>query len=586
LKKNPGKKKLLADSGAPAVGLPKTPTGIQGLDEITGGGLPTGRPTLICGGAGCGKTLLSMEFLISGALKYGEPGVFMSFEESGDELAANVRSLGHDLDELVRRKLLEIDHVQADRSELDAIGDYDLDGLFLRLGSAIDAIGAKRVVLDAIESLFAAFDSPVILRAELRRLFRWLKDRGVTAIVTGERGDSTLTRRGLEEYVSDCVIVLDHRLAGQVSTRRLRIVKYRGSFHGTNEYPFLITQRGLSVLPVTSLRLDQEVSSERHSTGLPRLDSMLGGGLFRGSSVLVSGTAGTCKTTLAALVAEAACSRGERCLYFAFEESPSQICRNMRSVDIDLAPWLENGLLQIRAERPMLYGLESHLVSIHQAVEAFQPKLVVLDPISNFTAIASDDDAKAMLTRLLDYLKVRQITAFFTNLAGGDTNPEETSVGISSLMDTWLQLRGIELNGERNRGLYILKSRGTNHSNQIREFVVSDRGLQLLDAYTGPAGVLTGSARLAQESQEQADAQSLAEDIERRRLLLAHKRQIMEAQRAALTASFEAEAAELENIVAQDRSRIEGLIEARTKMAESRRVDVIQTGARTKGKTR
>ena len=404
--------------------LPKAPTGIQGLDEITGGGLPRGRPTLVCGSAGCGKTLLAMEFLVRGATEFGEPGVFMAFEETAEELAQNVRSLGFDLEDLAEQNKLLVDFVRVERSEIEETGEYDLEGLFIRLGHAIDSLGAKRVVLDTLETLFGGLSNAAILRAELRRLFRWLKDKGVTAIITGERGDGTLTRHGLEEYVSDCVIVLDHRVTEQLSTRRLRIVKYRGTTHGTNEYPFLIDENGISVLPVTSLGLSQEASDERISTGIPRLDAMLGGkGVYRGSSVLISGTAGTGKTSLAAHFADATCRRGERCLYFAFEESESQLVRNMRSIGLDLAPWSKKGLLRFHATRPSAYGLEMHLATLHKLVNEFEPRVVVVDPITTFLGAGTSVEAESMLMRLIDFLKAQQITAMFTSLTHGGNAP-------------------------------------------------------------------------------------------------------------------------------------------------------------------
>ena len=455
--------------------LPKTPTGIEGLDEITYGGLPKGRPTLICGSAGCGKTLLSLEFLIHGATKYNEPGVFMAFEETEDDLRKNVASLGYDLQDLADRKKIVVDYVHIERSEIEETGEYDLEGLFVRLGYAIDSIGAKRVVLDTIESIFTGLPNPSILRAELRRLFRWLKDKGVTAIVTGERGDGTLTRQGLEEYVSDCVILLDHRVREQISTRRLQVIKYRGSTHGTNEYPFLIDEQGISVLPITSLGLEHKASSERVSSGVPRLDTMLGGkGYFRGTSVLVSGMAGTGKSSLAAHFVDAACRRGERCVYFATEESPDLIVRNMRCIGIDLGTWVKKGLLRFDATRPTFHGLEMHLLRMHKLVGETHARVVVVDPITSYISLGDTLEVKSMLTRLIDFFKANQITAFFTSLTEGGSALEQSEVGISSLMDTWILLRHIEINGERNRGIWVLKSRGMAHSNQIREFVFTE----------------------------------------------------------------------------------------------------------------
>jgi circadian clock protein KaiC len=554
--------------------LAKAPTGIPGLDEITGGGLPRGRPTLVCGSAGCGKTLLALEFLMRGAIEHGEPGVFMSFEESAEDLAANVRSLGFDLEQLARENKILVDYVHVERSQIEEAGEYDLEGLFIRLGHAIDSIGAKRVVLDTIETLFGGLDNAGVLRSELRRLFGWLKEKGVTAVITGERGEGTLTRQGLEEYVSDCVILLDHRVSEQLSTRRLRIVKYRGSVHGTNEYPFLIDEDGISVLPVTSAGLEHGVSDERVSTGVPRLDAMLGGGgLYRGSSVLVTGTAGTGKTSLAAHFADATCRRGERCLYFAFEESESQFVRNMRSIGLDLEPWIRQGLLRFHASRPTMYGLEMHLATLHKAVKDFAPRAVIVDPITSFVSAGTTADTEAMLMRLIDFLKAGQITAFMTTLTHGGSLLERTEAGISSLIDTWLLLRDIELGGERNRGMYILKSRGMSHSNQIREFLLTDHGVELKDVYVGPEGVLTGSLRLAREVSERAETLARQQDLERRRRELERKREMLEGQLSAQRAQFEAELEELKRLIAEEESASDLLRQGRTDMAKSRSAD-------------
>jgi circadian clock protein KaiC len=515
--------------------LPKSPTGIQGLDEITGGGFPKGRPTLICGSAGCGKTLLAMEFLVRGATQFNEPGVFMAFEETTKDLTKNVASLGFDLKDLVARKKIVLDFVFLEPSDIEESGEYDLEGLFIRLGHAIDSIGAKRVVLDTIESLFSGLPNRHILRVELRRLFRWLKNKGVTAIITGERGESTLTRQGLEEYVSDCVIFLDHRVNDQISSRRLRVVKYRGSTHGTNEYPFLIDEDGISVLPVTSLGLQEIASTVRIPSGIPRLDAMLGGvGYYKGSSVLVSGTAGTGKTSIAILFAVAACSRGERALYFSFEESPSQIIRNMRSIGIDLEPWVQKGLLQFQANRPTFAGLEMHVLTISKAVKAFKPQVVIFDPLTSFIIGDNENEVKMMVMRLMDLMKVNKCTTLFTSLILS----EQTQLHIASLIDTWLLLDDIEFGGERNRGIYILKSRGMAHTNQIREFLLTDHGVELRDVYVGPSGVLTGSARLVQEAQEKAVQTLREQEVESRQLELERKRTVLEAQIAALRAEF------------------------------------------------
>ena len=555
----------------PAGGVDKAPTGITGLDEITLGGLPRGRPTLVCGAAGCGKTLMAMEFLVRGATEYGEPGVFMSFEEGAGELTANVRSLGFDLEELVRQEKLVLDYVHVERSEIEETGEYDLEGLFIRLGFAIDSIGAKRVVLDTLEVLFAGLSNVGILRAELRRLFRWLKDRGVTAVITAERGEGQLTRHGLEEYVSDCVILLDHRVHEQLATRRLRIVKYRGSVHGTNEYPFLIDEHGIEVLPITSLDLEHPAWSERVSSGIPELDRMLtGGGFFRGSSVLVSGKAGTGKSSLAAHFVDAACRRGERTVYFAFEESRNQIVRNMRSIGIDLQPWLERGLLVVQAARPTVYGLERHLTTMYKIVRDFEPSVVVLDPITNFLSSAADsDEVKSMLMRLIDFFKGQGVTPLFASLTHGD-QLDHTDVGISSLMDTWLMLRETEMSGERNRTLTVLKSRGMAHSNQLREMRLTSDGVQLIDAYLGPAGALTGAARQAQEAQERAAILARSQEVESRRRELDRKRQLLEARIAALQLEFEGESEEIRLGLDQAVAREDRLLRDRDDMARLR----------------
>jgi len=557
--------------------LLKTPTGIRGLDEITGGGLPQGRPTLICGGAGCGKTLLAMEFLVRGVTQYDEPGVFMAFEETAEDLTENVISLGFDLKDLVARKKIVLDYVYLDPGVMVESGDYDLEGLFIRLGEAIDSIGAKRVVLDTIEALFSSLANQNILRAELRRLFRWLKDKGVTAIITGERGEASLTRQGLEEYVSDCVIFLDHRVVEQISSRRLRVIKYRGSTHGTNEYPFLIDEDGFSVLPVTSLGLQQIATSERISTGVPRLDAMLGGeGFFRGSTVLVSGTAGTGKTSLAVIFAVAACMRGERALFFTFEESPSQIMRNMRSIGIDLEPWVQKGLLEFHANRPSFAGFEMHIATISKAIKAFHPQVVVFDPLTSFFIGDNENEIKAMVMRLIDLLIMNKCTALFTSLILSGSTPEHSQVHVASLIDTWLSLRDIEFGGERNRGIYVLKSRGMAHSNQIREFLLTDHGVELRDVYVGPSGVLTGSARLVQEAQEKAATMLHNQEGERRQIELERKRTTLEAQIATLRAEFAVQEIASIRMVGQELAEDNQLAQERVDMGFSRQADATQ----------
>ena len=570
----------------PATRLPKCPTGIQGLDEITGGGLPRGRPTLVCGGAGCGKTLFAAEFLVRGAVQFGEPGVFMSFEETEAELKGNVALLGFDLASLVRRKKILLDHVYIERSEIQETGEYDLEGLFVRLNHAIDAIGARRVVLDTLEALFAGLPNEAILRAELRRLFRWLKNKGVTALISAESGREHLTRHGLEEYVSDCVIVLDHRINEQIATRHLRVVKYRGSPHGTNEYPFLIGDDGISVLPITSLALNHEVSSERIATGIPRLDAMLGGrGFFRGSSILLTGTPGTGKTSTAAVFAQAAARRGERALYFAFEESPSQIMRNMQSIGLRLEPWIKRGLLRFHSARPTLYGLEMHLAIMFKEIFTFKPAVVIVDPMTSLLIAGSESETKAMVTRLIDFLKSQQITSLFTSLTHAGNPLQQSEIAISSLMDSWLLVQDIEGNGERNRVLYVLKARGMAHSNQSREFLISHRGIDLVDAYIGPGGVLTGAARAAQSARDKAETLASEQEAARRQRELERKRAALERQIAALRSEYEAEEEELRRLGEQVATRTRVLTAERTELASLRQADAtVAASARDDGK--
>ena len=555
-------------------GLKKACTGIVGLDAITFGGLPAGRPTLIAGAAGAGKSLFALTFLVNGATRFDEPGVLMSFEERADDIAANSASLGYDVDGLVAAGKLAIDYVRVERAEIEESGEYDLDGLFVRLDYAIGKVGAKRVVLDTLEALFSGLGDGPVLRAELRRLFEWLKEKGVTAVITAERGDgdglpgSKLTRHGIEEYISDCVIALDNRTEDQITTRRLRVVKYRGSAHGTNEYPFLIDEGGISVLPITSAGLEHAISSKVVSSGIAGIDAMLGiGGYYVGSSVLVSGTSGTGKTIFGASFIDAACRRGERAIFFSFEESKEQIIRNMRSVGIDLQSHVDAGLLCFEVARPSLYGLEMHLTLMNRTIEQIHPSVVVIDPISALRGPMSE--VHAMLLRMIDMLKVKGITALFTNLTGtqgGDT-PDH---GLSSLMDSWVELHHLEANGERNSVLYVLKSRGMSHSNQVREYEITGGGMRIAPAYVGPAGVLTGTARTVQEAQERADLLVRQQDTERRRRAFHAKRAAAERQMLETRASLDEEEAELDRAAEQSAGR-EATLDADRAAMQSRR---------------
>jgi circadian clock protein KaiC len=519
--------------------LRKSPTGIAGLDEISGGGLPKGRTTIVCGGPGCGKTMLGIEFLVRGALQYNEPGVLMAFEEAPRDIATNVASLGFDIHQLARTKKIYLDFLTVETSEIKESGEYDLEGLFIRLQGAIEAVGAKRVMFDTPEALFSGFSNPQILRAEFRRLFRWLKDRGLTVIVTAERGEGTLTRYGLEEYVSDCVILLDHRVKDQISERRLRIVKYRGTRHGADEYPFLIDERGMSILPLSALQLQHKVWNQRVSSGIPDLDKMLGGrGYYRGTSVLVTGTAGSGKTSVAAAFVDAACRRGERCLVIDFEESMDQVARNLKSIGLNLKRWANSGLLAHEAWRPTQFGIEMHLLRIHKLIEKHKPQCVVIDQITNLMHGSGDKEVYSMMMRLMDFLKKSGITAVFVSLTGGGSELGSTTVDVSSLADTWILLRDIESDGERNRCIYVLKSRGMAHSNQLREFVITTKGIKLISPYIGPGSVLTGSSRVNQEAREKSAALQRDFEISRKQQQLSRKRLALEAQVASLQAEL------------------------------------------------
>jgi len=556
--------------------LSKCPTGIQGLDEITDGGLPQGRPTLICGSAGCGKTLFGVEFLVRGATRYGEPGVLVTFEETASEIIQNVASLGWNLNQLMADGKILIDHVYIEPSEIEETGEYDLEALFLRLGYAIKKIGAKRVLLDTIEVLFSGLANANIVRAEIRRLFHWLKDEGVTAVITGERGDNTLTRQGLEEYVSDCVIKLDQKTFEDIATRTLQVVKYRGSRHSNNEYPFLIEETGISVLPVTSLKLDHVVSNERISTGIAQLDEMFGGqGYYRGSSILVTGRAGTGKTTLAGYFAQATCLRGERCLYLATEESPQQILRNLNSIGLDLAPYVEQGLLQFDAVRPTNYNLEMRLFKIHRWIQEFQPSTVIIDPMSNLILTGSLMQTKNFFMRLIDYLKSKQITIFLSNLTAGDADHdhEQTEVGVSSLMDTWLELQTLKVNGERNRIIYALKSRGMMHSNQVREFIVTNEGVKLVEVYLGGGKVLTGTERINQELNEQYAAKKRRQNFEQKKREYEQEKKRVQAQINDLQMQLLNREAELNLLIEEEQEEEKALLQNRTFMARLRHLN-------------
>ncbi|MEG4576860.1 circadian clock protein KaiC [Microcoleus sp. N3A4] len=554
----------------------KCPTGIQGLDEITDGGLPQGRPTLICGSAGCGKTLFGVEFLVRGATLYGEPGVLITFEETAAEITKNVNSLGWNLNKLIAENKIFIDHIYIEPSEIEETGEYDLEALFIRLGYAIKKIGAKRVLLDTIEVLFAGLANANIVRAELRRLFHWLKDQGVTAVITGERGDQTLTRQGLEEYVSDCVIKLDQKTVEEIATRTIQIVKYRGSRHSNNEYPFLIEENGISVLPITSLTLDHAVSNQRISTGIPQLDEMFGGqGYYRGSSILVTGRAGTGKTTLAAHFAEATCLRGERCLYLATEESPQQILRNLNSISLDLAPYVDQGLLKFDAVRPTNYNLEMRLFKIHRWVKEFQPRTIVIDPMSNLILSGSFMQTKSFFMRLIDYLKSQQITIFLTDLTPGDTNHdhEQTEMGVSSLMDTWLELQTLKVNGERNRILYVLKSRGMMHSNQVREFILTNQGVNLVEVYLGGGKVLTGTERINQALDEQSAARKRRQSFELKKRDCEREKHLVQAQIKALQMQLTNRDEEFALLIKEEEEAEKAAIENQSFMARLRHLN-------------
>ena len=554
--------------------IEKSPTGIDGFDEITFGGLPKNRPTLIAGGAGSGKTMFGMEFIVKGATKYNEPGIYITFEERKTDLAHNFASVGYDLNRLSAENKMIIDHIHLNRADYQETGEYDLDGLFIRLEMYAKKIGAKRIVLDTIEVLFSTFSDHATIRSELQRLFGWLKDKGLTAIITGEAGTDTLTRYGLEEYVADCVIYLDNRIEKQIATRRMRIIKYRGSTHGLDEYPYLIGTKGISVIPLSSLGLQSSAPKERISTGISRLDTMFGArGYYRGSSVLVSGDAGTGKSSMAAAFAAAAVKRGEKCLYFSFEESEAQIIRNMSSIGLDLGQGIKSGLLNFICSRPTQYGLEMHLAQMHRKIQEIKPDVIIVDPVSNLISAGDERQVRAMLTRLIDLLKMKEITSVYTDLTKGGMAKETTNIGISSLMDTWLLVGYVEGNGERNRTLSILKSRGMSHSNQVRELVISDSGIDLEDVYVTGEKVLTGAARLAQQANEAWEQIRISKETELKQKAYEERKKSIMAQIAGLQAELLLEEAKnhLDDELSAEELKI--FSDAQMKMEEHRGAD-------------
>ncbi len=529
-----------------AVQLAKVPTGIEGFDEITFGGLPAGRTTLLTGLSGSGKTVFGMQFLAQGAARYGEPGVLVGFEETEDELITNAASLGFDFANLISAGKLVIDRISVEPDVVVETGRYDLSALHIRIEHAVDSIGARRIVLDGIPALFYGLTDTSAVRIALTRLYAWLKSKGLTALVTAE-SNTELAQHGLGLSLTDCIVVAGERTRENVSTRYLRVAKYRGSAHGTSEYPCLIGSTGYKVIPLTSITVDYEASTERISTGIPRLDTMLGGqGFYRGNSVMVTGGAGTGKSSLAAHLALATCQRGKRCLYFAFEESQEEVMRNMRSIGVDLRPQVAAGLLKFRSSRATMFGLEMHLAMMENEIAAFQPHVVILDPVSNLLSIGSFNEVRAMVSRLVDFLKGRGITSLLTSLSM--TDPPESDVGVSSLVDTWMLLTNFEANGEQTRLLRILKSRGSAHSSQVREFIMTDRGVRLEDVYLGPEGMLTGTARKAQEARELAEADLRLREMERKERQYQQRRAALQAQVAALQAEIEATEVDMEHL--------------------------------------
>lgn len=551
--------------------LAKCPTGIEGLDTITNGGLPRNRLTLICGSAGSGKTSLGVEFLVQGIIKYNEPGLLITFEEKPQEIIENAASIGFDLEDLINKKKLFIEYIQLQEEEIAQSGDYTLEALLIRFEQIVTSIAIKRVSLDTLDSIFAILGNTPILRAEIYRLFSWLKQKNITSLVTSEAGINTLSRNGLEEYISDCVISLRTNIVSEVLTRLLRIVKYRGSKHGTNEYPFLITDSGINLFPITSNYLNNIVSTEFVSTGVKELDEMMDNkGYYQGSTVLITGTAGTGKTSLASIFSNSICQTGERCIYFTFEEMINQILRNMSSINLNLQQWIDKDLLKFYAYRSSIYGLETHLLTIQNLIKQFKPQAVIIDPINNFELIGTELEIKSMMTRLIDFLKAQQITALFTSLTTVINPKEHAEVGISSLIDSWLVLQNLEYAGERTRGITIVKSRGIAHSNQIREFIITSNGVKLEKIYVGPNGILTGSARLDQEEQENLQFLLQEKETLRRKKLLEHKKATLEAKIMALKSEFDADTEEIESLIMKEEIQNKGILETRSTMAQRR----------------
>ena len=473
-------KKNIAETELSITKLPKSLTGIQGLDDITYGGIPQNRPTLLVGSIGTGKTIFAMEYIINGITMFNEPGVFMTFEEQTDELQINVTSMGYNLSKLIADNKIYLEHLHIDHREIQATGKYDIEGLFIRIEMAIEKVKAKRIVLDALDTLFIGLDSQ-ILRSEIKRLFFWLKEKKVTAIITSEVGDIFLTRLGFEEVVADCVIELNNRLNNQISTRRLRIVKYRGSYHSTNEYPFMIDHKGITIFPIISEAPQIIVSNERISSGIKQIDEMLDGrGFYVGSSILVSGSAGTGKSSIAASFIKDVCEKKGTALYCAFEEAPNQIKRNMASIGIFLEPYEKSGNLHFYYSRPTLQTLELHFIAIKKLIKQINPSVVILDPITNLMIENINSDIRTMLTRFVDYLKMEQITVLLTaTLTVSSLELIQSNEGISSMVDTCIMIQEKNIIDSRRRTLYIMKSRGICNSKKEVEFIITSEGISI-----------------------------------------------------------------------------------------------------------
>ena len=551
-------------------------TGVKGLDDVLGGGIPQGHAMLLVGKPGTGKSILSMEYLLHGIELHKENGVYISFEESEKQIISNAASFGWKFEEMVKKNKLAISYIDMQPEQMRTVGDYDLSALILRVKGAIKKVNARRVVIDGINNLLSTFDDERIIRSDLLRLIREIKEVNATIFITGERGHDSWSKMGFEEYLADGLMHLDNRTDGNYQTREIQVVKCRGINHYTGKSPFIINSEGMSIRPLITADFDYKVLKSRVSTGIADIDNMLGGkGLYRGSTVYITGPSGAGKTSISSSFANGACSRGERALFLAFEESSDQIIRNMKSIGLSLDKWVNEKLLYFYTARATTNSLEGHLDNIMTMVREVEPTCVVLDPISAFRPIANENETKLMLIRLNDYLRARKITTVFTALSSDGEYSEHADVQLSSIADTWIVVRIMDYKGERNNVMQLMKSRGMSHSRQMKEMYFTGNGLKLQNVYQGPEGVLTGAARIGQEKYEKLKEARNVIEIDKNRKKIERKKSLLEASIEALKHEYEEELEALH-------AAIEEAEEQNSKIKETRKeienIESIQSG--------